>query len=359
VHTPFSRTTVRPCPGLLAALLLWHDRPVAIADLPDLTELADFLRDAFAWGGEVGVAPGPRGALGRIWRVESDTGRYALKEIFFDPPAAAVIEAEVVLVRRAAAAGVRAPASHPDRLGHHLLRGPGGTCLRLFDWVSARPVDPASRRTPGQVGELLARLHRSTRHASTEPDGSTPDRWYDSVPSEDEFAPALDSGAPWVPRLAARLALLPELRGIVKPVDPARTLLCHRDLHPGNVLADEAGALVVFDWDNVGPADPARELAKALFDWWSDPALDAYAMRAAYVSYLRSGGPARITSPDDFAMLVAEGHNFLRKQLSVLLDDSALAEHRAWAEQEIDESLRIMPTPGQLAEVLDLLARIA
>jgi hypothetical protein len=42
-------------------------------------------------------------------------------------------------------------------------------------------------------------------------------------------------------------------------------------------------------------------------------------------------------------------------QLAAYLDEQLDPQHRAWAEQEIDEALRILPTPEQLAQVLDLI----
>src|SRR3954471_7493074 len=69
-------------------------------------ELVAQLREAFGWGGDVVVCAGPRGALGQVWRVETGSARYALKEIFAGPPSEAVIGAELAFARRAATAGV-------------------------------------------------------------------------------------------------------------------------------------------------------------------------------------------------------------------------------------------------------------
>lgn len=315
--------------------------------------LIEVLRDAFGWQ-DVQPTLGPRGALGRVWRVTADGEQFAVKELFFDPPPAAVIEAELILARRAAEAGVRSPRSTPDRDGRHLVPGPDGRWLRVYEWVDLQPVNLAAPQTPGRLGELVARLHQCAPAATLEPGGDPPARWYDQVPSGSAFAPALASGAAWVPRLAARLSALPALAVIVTPADPSRLRLCHRDLHPGNVLADQAGAPVVVDWDQIGPADPARELAAMLFDWWCDPSVDSGAMRAMYDGYRQAGGPARITRLSDFSMLVASRLNFLRKQLTIAADTSQSLEHRQWAEAEIDEALRILPTPEQLSEVLSL-----
>lgn len=318
-------------------------------------QLVAHVREAFGWDGDVAVSAGARGALGQIWRLDVGPARYALKEIFAEPPSEELIAAELAFARRAAEAGVRLPASHPDREGRYLLRAPDGTWLRLYDWVDLRPVELTARATPGELGALLARLHRCAPASTAEPGGGPPDPWYDHVRPAHALTEASESGAAWAPRLAESLTTLPELCAAVAPADPADLIVCHRDLHPENVLADPAGALVVVDWDNLGPAAPVRELARALFDWFcDDPVFDLDAMGAMYEAYVREDGPGRITGPADFSMLVATRLNFLLVQTRIALDPGAEARHREWAEREIDETLRILPTPRQLTDVLEL-----
>ena len=175
------------------------------------------------------------------------------------------------------------------------------------------------------------------------------------MPAAPRWAHVTASGAPWAARLADRLATLPHLCAAVTPADPATLLLCHRDLHPENVLADPAGAPVVVDFDDVGPAAPERELARALFDWFCDESnADLDAVHAMYAAYVGAGGPGRITGPADFSMLLASRLNFLLLEVGIAIDPRAEPRHRQWAEREIDEALHILPTPRQLTDVLEL-----
>jgi hypothetical protein len=48
-------------------------------------------------------------------------------------------------------------------------------------------------------------------------------------------------------------------------------------------------------------------------------------------------------------MLIAVRLNFLLVQARIALDTGAEPRHREWAEREIDEVLRTLPTPRQLA----------
>lgn len=318
-------------------------------------ELAGFVRQAFGWGEDVTLSPGPRGALGQIWRLQVGPATYALKEIFANPPSEALIAAELEFARKAAAAGVLLPASHPDREGRHLLATPDGKWLRLYDWMDLRPVELTAPQTPDELGALLARLHRCAPASATEPDGGTPSTWYDHVPATHRWKDVNASGTEWAEWLADRLTDLPELCAAVGPADPAELIVCHRDLHPENVLADASGALVVVDWDNLGPAAPSRELTRALFDWYCDgPEADLDAIGAMYGAYVREGGPGRLTEPADFSMLVASRLNFLLVQARIATDPQAEPRHREWAEREVDETLRILPTPQQLDDVLSL-----
>ncbi|MGZ5405380.1 MAG: phosphotransferase [Nocardioides sp.] len=320
------------------------------------TDVVTLVCEAFDLGDvAVSATPGARGALGQVWQLVAGHRVYALKQVFAGtPPPRSEVEAEVAFAHRASAAGVRLPTSHHDRNGRYLLPLPEGGWLRLYDWIDLRPADLAA--SAEALGVLIARLHACGPPADREPGGAPPQRWYELPPEPGTWGPwvtaATEAGTSWSSRLATATDTLPDLHAILAPADPARMQMCHRDLHPGNVLADEAGDLVVVDWDDVGPAEPARELASTLVNCFHDGDPDLASMRRAYRSYLGAGGPARLRSTADFTMLIAAQLNFLHLQVRTALDPQAPPRDRTWAEQEIDEGLRILPTPDLLAAVL-------
>jgi Ser/Thr protein kinase RdoA (MazF antagonist) len=305
-----------------------------------------------------------RGALGRVFRLELGSQRYAVKELFEpDPPSPPLLAAELAFTALAGSVGVIIPASHPTTDGRYVAPAPGGPgWLRLYDWLDGRPPEPSAPGLPERLGTLLGRLHLCAPAADREPDGSAPDPWYDVPPAENSWLPlvhaARAASADWAAELVARLPLVRELTGLAAPADPTAMILCHRDLHPGNVRVTDVdgspGQLAVIDWDNLGPADPGSELVRVLLDWFFDhDVLDASAVRATLAAYRATGAPGRISAAT-FGFVIASRLNFLHRQVGVALDDMTEAVHRDWAVQEIEEALRILPTPTVLAELVRL-----
>jgi aminoglycoside phosphotransferase (APT) family kinase protein len=125
-------------------------------------------------------------------------------------------------------------------------------------------------------------------------------------------------------------------------------------LHPENVLVLDDGQLAVVDWDDLGPADPSRELVRVLLDWFFDnDTLDTRAVLDMLAAYRAAGGPGRITH-DTFGLVISSRLNFLHRQVGIALDAAAEEGHREWAVREIDEALRILPTPAVLARLAEL-----
>jgi Ser/Thr protein kinase RdoA (MazF antagonist) len=294
-----------------------------------------------------------RGAMGQVWLLELGAERYALKMLFAAPDAEE-IRHEVSFTAHLAAAGVPVPASVPAADGRILVTRPGGGWLRLYRWVDGSKADLADAGLPPLVGALLGRLH-----ANALPPWSGAHSWYQSTPDPSEWprlaAAARKQDVGWAQRFADAVARIPRIAELVTPMDPDRLVTCHCDLHPDNVLVTAGGELVPLDWDNVGPADPDRELAKLLFDWFVvNGRPDRRAVPEVVDAYRAAGGPGRLPDARAFGMAIAADLNFLRRQATMALAPDTPPEHRQHAIMEIDESLARLPTPDLLAELIEL-----
>ncbi len=205
---------------------------------------------------QASIMPVSRGAMARIWRLDTGQDRYAVKKTSWAPDDEA-IRREVAVTAHLGAAGIRLPRILPGASGRFMVPlADAGGWLRLYEWIDGAPADLADPAIAGLIGGLLGRLH-----AHALPSSGPPDPWYETVPAPDDWdllaASARQQGAPWGQELAGRAGPLRDLAGLVTPPAKAGLVTCHQDLHPGNVLVDAAGSLVALDWDDAGPAAPA------------------------------------------------------------------------------------------------------
>ena len=271
---------------------------------------ADRIAARFGLGGEAVLAgPVARGELGQVWRIETDRGRWAVKEPFESPPADEAAD-DAVYQDAVRASGVPIPAVVRTVDGG-VLADLGPTVVRVYDWVDLLPLD--RRLDPVAVGRLVASIHRVHHHGRspvhpwyTDPVGAR--RW-------DELAAELaDAGAPFAATLAALRDELVALEHLLEP--PCNLQTCHRDLFADNVLRraeslarsarTAAGPLCVIDWENSGLADPSQELAVVLVEFACG---DATRARSLYHAYVEADGPGRIERAGHFSMAIAQlGH---------------------------------------------------
>ena len=143
---------------------------------PDVAEVAS----TFGLGRVLGLpAVAARGEMGRIWRLETATGTWALKEVFtVEPSAVADARADAAFQELALARGI--PMPRPVRaLDSRVLVtvGPAADLrsVRVYSWVDLRPRDAVAPLA--DVAAILGRLH-----AIAPPDRRAIHPWYRQPP---------------------------------------------------------------------------------------------------------------------------------------------------------------------------------
>ncbi|WP_433494782.1 phosphotransferase enzyme family protein [Micromonospora sp. CA-248089] len=235
-------------------------------DRPDIDERMLAAEVAAAWSVDVNhLAFMPVGLDGHAWayRVEtSDGGRYFLKVRRGDfAPAAVLLPG---FLRAQGLRQVVAPLN---------LRLHGGVARRFGDYrLLLYPFhDGGSLWGRGltdrqwiEYGEFLSRLHRVT--PSAEVAAALPTETYRSSAGERlrtlgaQAATSEVLGAFWARHGAALHRLAETVDDLASRVTPGQHVICHADIHPGNLIADGDGPLHVVDWDAPILAPRERDL---------------------------------------------------------------------------------------------------
>jgi Ser/Thr protein kinase RdoA (MazF antagonist) len=260
-----------------------------------------------------------RGEMGRVWRVTTSTGRWALKEVF-DPGPTGADDAigDAAFQEVALAAGIPMPRPIPATDGRILVEvGPSEDrrSVRVYSWVDLRGRDATAPLD--EVAAILGRLH-----AAAPVDDRAVHPWYRVAPDPADWpslvARARAARAPWVGALERMIAVIAEATdGIgLPPADPADPVTLHLDYNPDNVLVDVAGRVCVVDWENSGAGEREAELASAVAMFCVDGADAVPFLRA----YRDAGGPARLSGRGSFAMAAVVEANLIHTYARSALD---------------------------------------
>lgn len=315
---------------------------------------------ATAWWfdlGEVTNAPvfAARGELGRIWRLDTDRGSWAVKEPLvpaFEWDAAADVRFQLA----AQSAGIPLPLPRLTRGNQILLPADHSASafgIRVYQWVDLATDELV---TASEVGTVTARLHQLEQ--AGEP--GQVDAWFSKPLGEPGWIAVLDEArrgeAEWAPGLERWLPELIALDSAISPPQPELVRTCHRDLNVENVRRLADGGLVVLDWENSGPAQPERELATVLCDLAVD--LSPAAVRDGYQAYLAAGGPGRLRSTADFAMAAAVQGHLIEFYGRRAIDPAESAENKARSRIRLDHILTEPVTLDRITSLLELVATI-
>lgn len=296
-------------------------------------------------GTAAGMAPVAAGEMGRIWRLDTTSGPYAVKELFWGSDEETV-RREVALRDAAAAAGIRAPAN---------IAGPDGTYLRdglrCYEWIDGAPMRPDEPGRAEWLGRTLARLHCLRPPVEERPRDPEQD-WYDTAPAASEWDRLAAADRPWAAAVREARPRLQEIAALL--AGPAEeTIFSHRDLQAQNVLIDGDGP-VLLDWEDAGPIAPDQALAGALWGWHVRPDIDAAGIAATMRAYRDAGGPARLDGIESFGTIAAATLNFIVAQADRALDDQLPDDLRRTAEDRIPLLLADLPAPQRFSDVLTI-----
>ncbi|MEX0667608.1 MAG: phosphotransferase [Acidimicrobiia bacterium] len=262
-----------------------------------MDNFADEVAAAFGLGKAINdLDPVARGEQGRVWRLDTELGSYAVK-MSIEPQTEADAEADVYQEAILAEANISMP--HPIRsTSGSVLAIAGSDQVRVYEWIDLLPTDAGV--DPAVVGQTVASIHR-VRHEPARPLHP----WYtDPVGAstwQDLSGRVTASKAPFADAFAAAVPMLIALEGLIEP--PANLQNCHRDLFADNILPMARGGICVIDWENCGLEDPSQELAVVMFDFTvGNPARS----RRLHDAYVGAGGPGRLTGRAAFSMLIAQ-----------------------------------------------------
>ena len=286
--------------------------------------------------GDHAVLRGPvaAGRLGDVWRLSTDRGDFAVKDARF-PVDPAEVAADAAYQDRVRSHGVPMPAVQRTAEGEALVQLASGP-VRVYSWVDVLP--PQRGIDPVEVGALVAAIHRVHVVART-----TVDPWY-VAPIGDPVWRDLTTrlraaGAPFADQLEVLLPDVLAAEALLVETDAVQ--VCHRDLWADNVLRTPDDGLVVLDWENSGPGDPAGELGVVLFEFGQG---DDGRMRELFASYVEAGGPARLQQPGDLTMLIAQSGHIARtgcERWLAATSDEGRADNAAWVGEFLDEPVTV------------------
>jgi len=296
-----------------------------------LSDHAGEVANAFGLGNPVAeMVFAARGELGRIWRLDTDHGSFAVKELLSrqQPDEAALDAAYQEAV--AAAGTVSLPRLVRTTSGDVLLElGPHQ--VRVYEWVDLLPED--STLDPALIGSTVAAIHR-IHHTLVRPLNG----WYTDPVGADRWRELLDQAravnAPFSDTFAREIPYLIGLEGLITL--PTNLQMCHRDLWSDNLPPAASGGVCVVDWENCGLAEPAQELPMVMFSFGGG---DATRTRNLYETYRDAGGSGRLTQRGDFTMVIAQFGHFWEKAVVAYVTPGATDDVKAHSIGRIDEAM--------------------
>ena len=294
------------------------------------------------------MIPAHGGFANRMYRLDTDQGSFAVKELnLVDRRWTYRVEDVFRFERAAFAAGV--PMPEPISVSHDTL---------VHRWVEGEkvPEAPVSAAYAFEIGEILARIHAldvEWTDVSTEDPASRD--WPELA------ARAAATGQPWADRLASHVETFLAIAHFVDTCErPGPVVLTHKDIQPWNLLARD-GRPVVLDWELSGMLDLSGELGSTALSLSKGPGFDSIEpaiFRSVLDGYVAGGGVLPPSGPSWFVFIIDSwlGHtrwNILRCLAGV---DGSTGPDLALSQESAGNGVRGLPDMfGRLPELEALL----
>jgi Ser/Thr protein kinase RdoA (MazF antagonist) len=311
---------------------------------------ARFIADRFGWNAPSSMTYTADGAMGRVWRLDTDTRSYAVKELYWARDAGteeAVVAPQVEFCELARAAGVVAPANLRAKSGRYVIALPpelGGRLVRAHEWIEGRPVTSADAGAAAWAGHTEAVIEQLAVPAGDR----EVDPWSYRAPSRATWdavaGRCAEAQQPWADRLRRMIPRFVALTDLVTPPDFDQLIVTHTDFQPQNVLLDGDQRFVLLDWDDSGPATRQRALGQLINNWHiRGTRVDHEGIRRTLTSYHAAGGTASITEVADFGGSICGYLNYVHGQAELSLDHSQPNDLRIDAGQRMWDLLNPPP----------------
>lgn len=313
---------------------------------------ATSVSEAFDLGGSVSdPRPVARGAMGEVFRVDTDRGAFAVKRLFDGPMGDE--DANVAFQFAAAAAGVSLATPVLTRAGAVVVRV-GGEWWRAYEWIDGHHVPNNGAAPVGAAVSVARNLGRL--HALGYDFGPNVDGWFQGVGDDEVFA-ALDAAERAGVRVDGARRALPGLAAVSRMQATEDPVGCHNDPDRPNVIV-AGGAAVLVDWDNAGACYAGGEFAGALWHWAFEGSDDpTRAVAAMTVAYRDSGGVFDEPDLSVFATMCSAWVNYAINCCTNLTDTTITAETLAFERPVVDSLATYAALVDDLQRILAMVPK--
>lgn len=283
----------------------------------------------------------PGGFHHEMWRIETEKGTYAVKELSPDTDLNNLDTVKHYNVSEAIAetfASVGIAAVVAVKAGDDYLTIVGDHGYLVYPWCryDAVPVGQADTRHGLEVARLLARMHRADIDVA-----GIKETELEAFPVErvDELVhEAAEGHPPYAKSLSSHRQRLGEIVALHNKaiVQLKKDLvICHGDLDQKNILWDQRNRPVIIDWECAGKLNPTYEMIQAALDWSGGASeLRPGLFRRMLEAYQDAGGKLEVDAMEAALDYIAgESLIWLLYRIGLSLEDSDSTQEEIGAEQ--------------------------